>query len=93
MGGYGGFMENEHSKSVINRLARAIGHLNAIKSMVENERDCSEILIQLSAVKSEINNVSKVVLKDHLDHCIVDAVIENNDKAIEELKTAIDKLI
>ena len=56
---------HEHTKAVINRLSRAIGHLESIKKMVENGRDCSEVLIQLSAVKSAINNTGKIILQDH----------------------------
>lgn len=84
---------HEETKAVLNRLSRAVGHLNAVKKMVESGRDCSEILIQLSAVKSEIANVSKVILKDHIDHCIVEAVKNNDEEAITNLKGAIDKLI
>ena len=74
-------------------MSRAIGHLNAVKKMVEDGRDCSDVLIQLSAIRAEITNVSKVILKDHIDHCIVDAVKEQDDAAIDNLKGAIDKLI
>ena len=85
--------QHEHTKVVLNRIARACGHLNAIKKMVEDGRDCSEILIQLSAVKAEIANTSKVILKDHLDHCVVTAVQENDEETIRLLKTAIDQLL
>ena len=64
-----------------------------MKKMIEDGRDCSDVLIQLSAIKSEITGVSKVILKDHIDHCIVDAVKENDEDAIEHLKGAIDKLL
>ena len=84
---------HEHTKAVLNRMSRAIGHMNAVKKMIEDGRDCSDVLIQLSAIKSEITGVSKVILKDHIDHCIVDAVKENDDDAIENLKGAIDKLL
>ena len=67
--------------------------MNAVKKMVEDGRDCSEILIQLSAIRSEITGVSRVVLKDHIDHCIVDAVERNDEQVILQLKEAIDKLI
>lgn len=88
------YMEQHvHTKAVLNRLSRAIGHLGAIKKMVEDGRDCSEVLIQLSAVKSEIVNTSKVVLKDHLEHCIRKAVDERNDEAIRQLREAIDRLL
>lgn len=86
-------MEHEHTKAVLNRLSRAIGHLNSVKTMVENGRACSEVLIQLSAVRSEITNLSKVILKDHIDHCIVDAVKQDDESAIDNLKEAIDKIL
>lgn len=84
---------HEHTKAVINRLSRAIGHLESIKKMVENGRDCSEVLIQLSAVKAAINNTGKVILQDHIQHCLVDAIESGDMKEIEELNKAIDRFI
>ena len=46
-----------HSQAVINRLSRAIGHLEAIREMVREDRDCCEVLTQLAAVKSAINGI------------------------------------
>ncbi len=84
---------HEHTKAVLNRLSRAIGHLKSIKKMVENGRDCSEVLIQLSAVKAAINNTGKVILQDHIQHCLVDAIESGDMKEIEELNKAIDRFI
>ena len=84
---------HENTKAVLNRLSRAIGHLKSIKTMVEDGRDCSEVLIQLSAVKAAINNTGKVVLKDHLSHCLVDSIETGNMQAIEELNKAIDQFV
>ena len=81
------------TKAVLNRLSRAIGHMESIKRMVEEGRDCSEVLIQLSAVKSAINNTGKVILKNHLDHCIVEAIEQNDMETIRALDEAIDKFI
>ena len=78
---------------MVNRLARIIGHLESIKRMVEDGRDCSEVLVQIAAVKSAVNNVGKVILKDHIQHCIVDAVEENDPKPIDDLCDAIDKFM
>ncbi|MGN0531973.1 MAG: metal-sensing transcriptional repressor [Eubacterium sp.] len=83
----------EHRQEVSNRLARAIGHLQKVKTMVEDDRDCSEVLIQLAAVKSAINNTGKVILKDHLEHCIVHAVEDGDMQMLEELNTAIDRFM
>lgn len=65
---------HESTKTVLNRMSRAIGHLEAVKKMVEEDRDCSEVLIQIAAVKSAINNIGKIILKDHIEHCVFDAV-------------------
>lgn len=84
---------HQHTKSVLNRLSRAIGHLESIKRMVESGRDCSEVLIQLSAVRSAINNTGKIILQDHIEHCIVDAVENGDIEAIKELEKAIDRFM
>jgi len=78
------------TKAVLNRLSRAIGHLTAVRNMVENGRDCSEVLIQLAAVRSAVNKTSEVILKDHLDHCIIHAAEKGDMKAIKELNRAIE---
>ena len=81
------------TRAVVNRLPRAIGHLERVKAMVEEGRDCSEVLIQLSAVRSAINNTGKVILKDHLEHCIVDAMQSQDRAAIDELNRAIEQFV
>ena len=80
-----------NQKAVVNRLARAIGHLEKVKRMVEEGYDCSEVLVQLAAVRSAIDNTGKVILQDHMRHCMVDAVAAGDTEAIDELCLAIDK--
>ena len=84
---------HENQKAVINRLSRAIGHLEKVKRMVEEGYDCSEVLVQLAAVRSALDNTGKVILKDHMRHCMVDAVAAGDQEAIEDLIQAIDKLV
>lgn len=84
---------HENTRAVVNRLARLIGHLESVKKMVEEGRDCSEVLVQLAAVKSAINNVSKVILQDHIRHCMVDAVAAGDDSAIDDLCQAVEKFM
>ena len=84
---------HENTRAVVNRLSKAIGHLEAVKKMVEEGRDCSEVLIQLVAVRSALNNAGKVILKDHIDHCIIDAVEDGDQETIENLKKAIDQFV
>lgn len=84
---------SDDMKAIVNRLSRAIGHLEAVKKMVVEGEDCSDVLIQLAAVKSAINNTGKLILKEHINHCIIDAVEHNDKDAIEDLNNAIDKFM
>ncbi len=84
---------HENKKAVLNRMSRIIGHMEAVKRMVENDRDCSEVLIQLSAIDSAVKSVSRVVLKEHLSTCIVDAVRHDDYESVKELNAAIDKFM
>ena len=80
-------------RAIVNRLKRSVGHLDKVRRMVENGDDCSDVLIQLSAVKSEINNTGKLILKQHMEHCIVEAVRENDRASIEKMNEAIDRFM
>lgn len=84
---------HQETKAILNRLSRASGHLDSVRRMVESGRDCSEVLIQLSAVISALNNTGKVILKDHLNHCIIHALEEGNHESIKQLTRAIDSFI
>ena len=77
------------TKAVLNRLARAIGHLESVKRMVEEGRDCTEVLVQLAAVRSALSGTARVILKDHLEHCI-----SGGDSVdLQALNEAIDKFM
>lgn len=85
--------DHTHTREVVNRLARAIGHLQKVKQMVEDGEDCSQVLVQLAAVKSALNSTGKVILKDHLEHCIVHAVEGGDTEMLTELSDAIDRFV
>jgi len=90
---HGHVHSSQHTKAVLNRMSRIIGHMESTKRMVEDGRDCSEVLIQLSAIESAIKSVSRVILKEHMSTCIIDAVKRDDIESIEELNKAIDKFI
>lgn len=85
--------DEEHIKAILNRMNRAIGHFEAVRKMVADGADCSDVLIQLAAVKAAVNSVGRELLREHLSHCVADA-LENGDRtALEEFCAAIDKFI
>lgn len=80
-------------KNELNRIARIIGHMKSIKIMIESGRDCSDVLIQLAAVDAAIKSLSRVILKEHMSTCIVDAIKTGDEEAIKALNEAIDKFM
>ena len=72
------------------RMSRIEGHVRSIREMLAEDRPCGDILIQLAAVKSALNQVARLVFEDHLDSCVRDAVADNQAEAeIQSLKTAL----
>lgn len=84
---------HSQTKAVLNRISRAQGHLESVRRMVERGEDCTEVLVQLSAVISALNSTGRVILKDHIEHCIVDAAKTDDMEALEKLDTAIDRFM
>jgi CsoR family transcriptional regulator, copper-sensing transcriptional repressor len=85
---------HEHRQQVINRLARIEGHVRAIKRMVEEDTPCPDILMQIAAVRSALNSAGRVILEDHLQSCMVDAVEKDDyQRALRDLKNSLDKFI
>ncbi len=94
-GGYGGSMEHHHTetKIVIDRLSRTIGHLEKVREMVEEGRDCSDVLIQLSAVRASLAGIGRVIISDHLEHCIREAVESGDSKALDDFRAALEMFV
>ncbi|RJG22487.1 metal-sensing transcriptional repressor [Paenibacillus thiaminolyticus] len=85
---------HKNTKAVVNRLARIEGHVRSIKEMAANERDCSDILLQIAAVRKALDSTAKVLLKDHLETCVVEAVYHGNEsEVLRDLNKALDHFI
>ena len=81
------------TKALLNPISPPQGHLEPARKMIERGEDCSQVLVQLSAVISALNGTGRAILKDHISHCIVDAVEAGDDRAIEALNDAIDRFM
>lgn len=86
-------MQHPQSKYVIHRLARAHGHVNKIKMMAQEGRDCSELLMQISAVIQALHSVSKVIIEDHINHCVIEAAKVNDKQVVHDLIEAINQYV
>lgn len=82
--------DHKRRTDVISRLARIEGHIRGVKRMVEENKDCPDILLQIAAVRAALDKVGQIILGDHIETCVVHAVKDGEEKkAVEELKTAI----
>lgn len=77
------------TKAIANRLSRVEGHVRSVKGMVEEGRDCSDVLIQLAAVRSALDQVGRIVLEDHVESCLLSAARDGSaDQVWADLKKA-----
>lgn len=67
------------------RLNRAIGQLNGVKAMIDDNRYCGDVLVQLFAAEKAVRRVSELLLREHLETCVVDEIRAGNDEAVDEL--------
>ena len=79
------------SDNIHRRIAKILGQVQAIDRMIDTDVPCEEILTQISAAKSALNKVGKVVLEGHINHCIKDALEDGNEDALEDFTKAIER--
>ena len=79
-------------EAITNRLKRIEGQVRGIIKMVEEDKPCEDILIQIGSVKSALHKTGQVVLEGHLHHCVIDGINEGNgEEIIEKLSSAIEQ--
>ena len=87
-------MSQPQTQDLLNRLARIEGHVRAIRQMVEADRDCPDVLLQIAAVRSALNKVAKILLKQYAEQNLVDVSQGGNlEVEIARLRSALDSLI
>jgi CsoR family transcriptional regulator, copper-sensing transcriptional repressor len=90
-----GHVHSEESlRAIVNRLSRIEGHIRGIKTMVQDGRDCPDVLVQIAAVRGALDRVARAILDEHLTECVLRAAKEGNIEAeIEELRAALDRFL
>lgn len=81
-------MIDEKKRALINRLRTIKGHINGIEKMIEEEKSCEEILLQITAVKSSVEKVGYIIIEDHAKDCLIGNI---NDK--EDIERVIQTVI
>lgn len=73
------------------RLNRVIGQLNGVKSMIDDNRYCEDVLMQLSAAESAVHSISAILLQNHLETCVVEQIEQGNTEIFDEAMQLIKK--
>ena len=79
-------------KALISRINRISGQLSGIKGMIEEDRYCGDILIQISAAESALKSLSYVIMKNHLDTCVTDEILSGNTGITDEVMELFKKI-
>lgn len=80
-------------KSLINRLNRIEGQVRGVKSMLENDAYCIDVLTQVSAINAALNSFNKVLISNHIHSCVRENILAGNDEVIDELVVTLQKLM
>ena len=89
-------MKHAHKsrKDVAERLSKVEGHVHGIRKMVDEDRSCSDLLLQIAAVRSALDKVAKIILEDHMETCLLEAVKSGKaDQSMAELREALSKFL
>lgn len=79
------FRSDKEKKSFISRINRINGQLTGIKKMIEENRYCNDVLIQLAATEKAVRSLSTIVLEEHMRTCLIEDVINGNTDVLEEV--------
>ncbi len=83
--------DERRTKQLLNRLARVEGHTRGIRRMVEEGRECEDVLLQISAVQAAWKKLAEIIIEDHIEVCLAEAAAEGEAgaDAVRHLKTAL----
>ena len=84
--------DEKEQKQLQNRINRIIGQLNGIKGMIDDNRYCGDILIQIGAVENALQSLGYIILQDHMQTCVVEEVRKGNEEILTEVIELIKKL-
>ena len=80
-------------KALLNRLSRIEGQVRGVRSMLENDAYCIDILTQVSAINAALNSFNKVLIANHIRTCVKENIQAGNDEVVEELVATLQKLM
>jgi DNA-binding FrmR family transcriptional regulator len=75
------------------RINRVTGQLNGIRTMIDDDRYCGDVLVQLAAVESAVKSISREVMRDHLETCVTERIRQGDDEVVDEVMQLFKKFM
>ena len=75
----------EEKKTISSRINRIIGQMNGVKKMIEEDRYCDDVLIQLSAIDKSIKSLANAILENHMHSCLIENIQAGNLEVVDEI--------
>lgn len=82
----------QDKKQLQNRINRIIGQLNGVKNMIDEDRYCGDILMQIGAAESALQSLGYLILQNHMETCVVEEVEKGNTDIMSETVELMKKL-
>ena len=86
-------MSIHYDKSIDNRLAAIEGHVRAVRQMLTEDKECEDILLQISAIEGSLSKLGKIILKEHLNHCVKEGIERGDVDILTRFNTVLDKYL
>ena len=86
-------MSRHYDKAPDNRLAAIEGHVQAVRQMLTEDKECEDILLQLSAIQGSLEKLGKIILKDHLNNCVKEGIQRGDAQVLERFNQVLDKYL
>lgn len=86
-------MSRHYDKALDNRLAAIEGHVRAVRQMLTEDKECEDILLQLSAIQGSLEKLGKIILKDHLNNYVKEGIQRGDAQVLERFNQVLDKYL
>lgn len=83
----------EELKSLMNRLNRIEGQVRGVKRMLEEDKYCTDILVQVSAINAALNSFNRELLANHMRTCVVEDIRAGKEEVIDDLLVTLQKMM
>ncbi|MEC9488014.1 MAG: metal-sensitive transcriptional regulator [Halanaerobium sp.] len=80
-------------KKIVTRIKTVKGHLNGIEKMIEEDKDCKDIMVQIAAIKSSVDRIGHLLIENYAEQCLLDAAMGDSKKLEDKVKDTLSVIM